>query len=62
MVTGHISLTVLSVALTAAAIVCYGAFVSYGAWIDGRRQAVRKQGKHPVTDATGAVHAREEEK
>lgn len=57
----HLSLTALTILLTGGAAFFYGAFVLYGAWIDGRRQDVRKQGHHPVTDATGQVHAREEE-
>lgn len=60
--TGHMSTTLLSILLTVAAGIFYGCFVLYGAWIDGRRQKVREMGLHPVTDDTGAVHAREEEK
>ena len=60
--TGHLSMTLLTVLLAVGAGVLYGAFVLYGAWIDGRRQAVRDKGLHPVTDATGGVHAREQEK
>ena len=30
--------------ITVVAIVAYGAFIFLGAWIDGRRQAVRKRG------------------
>ena len=55
------NLTWVSVALVVGAAVCYAAFVLYGAWIDGRRQAVREKGLHPVTEPTGEVHAREEE-
>ena len=62
MSTLHLSTTVLSMALTASAAVLYGACLLYGAWIDGRRQTVREQGLHPVTETAGAVHAREEEK
>ncbi len=54
------SRTVLTLVLVLAAGILSGAVVLYGAWIDGRRQAVRDKGMHPVTDATGAVHAREE--
>jgi hypothetical protein len=57
----HLGTTALSIVLTVGAILGYGAFVLYGAWIDGRRQSVRNKGKHPVTDANGEVHAREEE-
>lgn len=55
------SYTFVAVVLTVVAAVFYGAFVLYGAWIDGRRQAVRENGQHPVTDDTGVVHAREQE-
>ena len=41
------------------AIVGYGAFIFLGAWIDGRRQAVREKGLHPVTEPDGRVEARE---
>ena len=55
------SLTFVSIALVVGAIVCYLAFVLYGAKIDGDREEVRKEGMHPVTDPDGEVHAREEE-
>ena len=61
MTTGHISTTLLSILLTVGAGVFYGAFLLYGAWIDGRRQTVREAGLHPVTEPTGEVHAREQE-
>ncbi len=57
----HMSLTALTIALTLAGALFYGAIVLYGAWIDGRRQTVREKGLHPVTESTGEVHAREEE-
>lgn len=50
------SMTALTVVLTVAGILLYGAVVLYGAWIDGRRQAMREKGLHPVTDESGAVH------
>jgi hypothetical protein len=56
-----LSMNALVIALTVGAAVCFGAFVLYGAWIDGRRQKVREQGKHPVTEADGSVEAREDE-
>ena len=56
----HLSMNALVIALTAGAAVCFGAFVLYGAWIDGRRQKVRDEGKHPVTAADGTVHAVED--
>ena len=55
-------MTALTLMLAVGAGILYGGFILYGAWIDGRRQDVRKKGLHPVTDATGEVHAREEEK
>ncbi len=54
-----LSMNALVIALTIGAAVCFGAFVLYGAWIDGRRQKVREQGKHPVTAADGAVTSQE---
>lgn len=57
----HISYTTVAIILTAVAVLFYGAFVLYGTWIDGRRQAMRDKGLHPTTDDTGEVHAREEE-
>lgn len=45
--------------ITGLAIVAYGAFIFLGAWIDGRRQAVRDKGLHPVTASDGNVEARE---
>jgi hypothetical protein len=51
----RLSWTVVSIALTLGAAVCFGAFVLYGAWIDGRRQKVREHGGHPVTDEHGDV-------
>ncbi len=55
------SLTFVSIALVVGAVVCYLAFVLYGAKIDGDRQDVRSEGLHPVTESDGEVHAREEE-
>ena len=49
-------MTALTIALVVAAAVFYGGFVLYGAWIDGRRQAVREKGLRPVTEPTGEVH------
>jgi hypothetical protein len=59
--TQHLSLTALTIILTVSGALFYGAIVLYGTWIDGRRQDIRKQGLHPVTDPDGHVHAREEE-
>ena len=56
-----LSLTWVSIFLAVGAGVCYVAFVLYGTWIDGRRQAVREKGLHPVTEPSGEVHAQEEE-
>jgi hypothetical protein len=57
----HISTTVVGIVLVVVALGFYGSIVLYGAWIDGKRQRVRNKGKHPVTEATGEVHAREDE-
>lgn len=54
--------TTVGVILAAVAAIFYGAFVLYGAWIDGRRQSIRDRGQHPVTEETGAVHAKEQER
>ena len=58
---GSMSYTTVAIILTLVAVLFYGAFVLYGTWIDGRRQAVRDKGLHPETDEFGKVHAREEE-
>jgi hypothetical protein len=55
------SYTTVAIILTLVAVLFYGAFVLYGTWIDGRRQAMRDRGLHPETDDSGQVHAREEE-
>lgn len=57
----HLSTTVVGIVLVVVALGFYGLIVLYGAWIDGKRQKVRKKGKHPVTEGTGKVHAREDE-
>jgi hypothetical protein len=55
------STTALGIILVVVAALMYGAFVLYGAWIDGKRQKLRDKGKHPVTDSHGRVEAREDE-
>lgn len=50
---------ILGIAIVIVLTVAYGAFVLLGAWIDGRRQAVRNKGLHPVTTPEGNVEARE---
>lgn len=57
----RMSTTVVGIVLAAVAALFFGAFVLYGAWIDGRRQKVREQGKHPVTAPDGTVEAREKD-
>ena len=57
----HLSTTVVGIVLVVVALVFYGLIVMYGAWIDGKRQKVRKKGKHPVTTTHGEVKAREDE-
>lgn len=53
-------LTIVGVVITVLVIVAYAGFVLLGAWIDGRRQAVRERGKHPVTTSDGNVEAKED--
>jgi hypothetical protein len=55
----HMSTTLAAIVLAGVAILFYGAFVLYGAWIDGKRQKIRNKGLHPVTESTGEVHSRE---
>jgi hypothetical protein len=55
------STTVVGIVLVIVALGFYGLVVLYGAWIDGRRQKIRDKGKHPVTEKTGEVKAREDE-
>ncbi len=55
------SYTTIAIILTFVAVLFYGAFVLYGTWIDGRRQALREKGLHPTTDRNGQVHAQEDE-
>lgn len=57
----RLSTTVIGVVLVVVALGFYGLIVLYGAWIDGKRQRVRNKGKHPVTEGSGEVHAREDE-
>ncbi|HEV2577481.1 MAG TPA: hypothetical protein VGU25_09750 [Acidobacteriaceae bacterium] len=56
----HLSTTVVGIVLAVVAVGFYGLIVLYGAWIDGKRQKVRDKGKHPVTEGSGEVHARED--
>jgi hypothetical protein len=56
------STTVVGIVLVVVALGFYGLIVLYGAWIDGKRQKVRNKGKHPVTERSGEVHAREDER
>ena len=51
----------VAVVLTLLAAMMFAAIVLYGARIDGRRQALRNRGLHPVTTGTGQVEARESE-
>lgn len=48
-------MTAVVIALVLGAVVCFGAFVLYGAWIDGKRQDVRDKGGHPTTNEHGDV-------
>jgi hypothetical protein len=56
------STTVVGIVLVVVAVGFYGLIVLYGAWIDGKRQRVRDKGNHPVTEGSGKVHAREDER
>lgn len=56
-----LSMNALLLALTLGAVVCFAAFVLYGAWIDGKRQDVREKGLHPTTTEQGDVEAREDD-
>jgi len=58
----RMSTTVVGIVLAVVALGFYGLIVLYGAWIDGKRQRVRDRGKHPVTEGSGEVHAREDER
>jgi hypothetical protein len=58
----RMSTTVVGIVLVVVALGFYGLIVLYGAWIDGKRQLVRDKGKHPVTEGSGEVHAREDER
>ena len=53
-------LTIVGVIIGVIIMVAYASFVLLGAWIDGRRQAVRERGQRPVTTSAGNVEAREE--
>ncbi|HTV07465.1 MAG TPA: hypothetical protein VMD97_00305 [Candidatus Aquilonibacter sp.] len=55
------STTIVGIVLAVVALGFYGLIVLYGAWLDGRRQKIRDKGKHPVTEGSGEVHAREDE-
>ena len=54
-------MSILAIALSITAAAIFVTVVLLGAWIDGRRQAVRKKGLHPVTTPEGQVEAREHE-
>ena len=58
----RMSTTVVGIVLVVVALGFYGLIVLYGAWIDGKRQRVRDRGKHPVTEGSSEVHAREDER
>jgi hypothetical protein len=54
-------MNILVIAIIIFAAIAYALFVLRGAWIDGRRQALRNKGLHPVTTPEGHVEAREQE-
>lgn len=52
-------MTTFAIVVTVVAVAVFGAFILVGAWIDGRRQAVRNRGLHPVTTPGGTVTSQE---
>ncbi len=50
-------MTIFGIASTVLAILLLGAFVLFGAGIDGRRQKLLEAGKQPVTTPSGTVEA-----
>ena len=48
---------IFAIAVSILAVLLFGAFVLLGAWIDGRRQALRNKGLHPVTTPVGQVES-----
>ncbi len=56
-----LSANALMFGLTIGAVICFAAFVLYGAWIDGKRQKIRNKGLHPVTTEHADVEAKEQE-
>ena len=59
-----LGMNAMMIALSVGAAVCYGAFLLYGMWIDGRRQKMREHGEHPeapTPSSTGRVVAEHRE-
>ena len=50
---------IFTITVSILAVLLFGAFVLLGAWIDGRRQALRNKGLHPVTTPDGQVESKE---
>ena len=48
-------MTALILTLTIIAVAVFAAIALTGAWIDGRRQRLRRQGLHPTTLPDGEV-------
>ena len=53
-------MSILGIVITIVAAIFFASVVLYGARIDGRRQALRNKGLHPVTTPEGQVEAREQ--
>lgn len=53
-------MTTLGIAITVLAVLLFGAFILFGAWIDGQRQKLVEAGKHPVTTNEVQVAAEED--
>ncbi len=53
-------MTTLGIVATILAVILFGAFVLFGAWIDGRRQKILEKGLHPVTTSGGNIEAQED--
>ena len=54
-------MSTFAIVVTIIAVALFGAFILLGAWIDGRRQAVRNEGLHPTMTSEGQVEALETE-
>ena len=48
-------MTAVSLGLVLGALVCFGAFVLYGSWLDRKDEGVRKKGDRGTTGGHGDV-------